>query len=77
MPSSPVEPSTNVGLDFGFFTIPQSLILQIGTLSMLTVLVAQKATTQTMEAIGEASEELFRGERLPILDFPESDGNRS
>lgn len=73
MPSAPIEPSTHVGLDLGLFTIPQSLILQIGTASMLAVLVTQKATTQTMEAIGEASEELFRGERLPILDFPESE----
>lgn len=76
MPSVPIEPSTHVGLDFGLFTIPQSLILQIGTASMLAALVAQKATIQTMEAIGEASEELFRGERLPILDFPESEQNK-
>ena len=73
MPSNPIEPSKDVGLDIGLFPIPQSLILQIGTVSMLAVLVAQKATTETMEAIGKASEELFRGERLPILDFPESE----
>ena len=73
MSSAPIEPSTHVGLDLGLLTIPQSFILQIGTASMVAVLVAQKATTQTMEAIGEASEELFRGESLPILDFPESE----
>ena len=74
MPSVPIDPSTNVGLEFGIFTIPQSLILQIGTASMLAALVAQEAAIQTMEAMGEASEELFRGERLPILDFPEQTG---
>ena len=73
MPSNPIEPSKDVGLDIGLFSIPQSLILQIGTVSMLSVLVAQKTTTETMEAIGKASEELFRGELLPILDFPESE----
>lgn len=76
MPSAPINPSKDVGLDLGLFTIPQSFILQIGTASMLAILVAQKATTQTMEAIGEASEELFRGERLPVLDFPESEENK-
>ena len=76
MPSTPINPSSDVGLDLGLFTIPQSVILQIGTASMVAILVAQKATTQTMEAIGEASEELFRGERLPILDFPESEENK-
>ncbi|RUR77103.1 hypothetical protein PCC6912_40620 [Chlorogloeopsis fritschii PCC 6912] len=35
------------------------------------LLLAEKATAQTLQAIGEATEEIFRGDRLPILDFPE------
>ncbi|MBD2777658.1 hypothetical protein [Iningainema tapete] len=54
-----------------FFTIPQSLLLQTGTASILMLVLAQNATVETLKTIGEASEELFRGERLPILDFPD------
>jgi hypothetical protein len=70
---SPVthNPSDNSGLELLFLTIPQSLLLQLGTASIMALLIAEKATTNTLTALGEASEELFRGERLPILNFPE------
>jgi hypothetical protein len=38
---------------------------------MLLLLVADKATGEALKAIGEASEEVFRGDRLPILNFPD------
>lgn len=60
------------GLNLGLFSIPQSLILLSGTVSVLTLVLAEKATSEALIAVGEASEELFRGERLPILDFPTS-----
>jgi hypothetical protein len=53
------------------FSIPQSLLLQIGTASILLLLTAEKAAGKALEALGEKSEELFRGDRLPILNFPE------
>jgi hypothetical protein len=62
--------SQHDGLDLFLFTIPQSALLQLGTASVLTLLLAEKATAETLQAIGQASEEVFRGERLPILDFP-------
>ncbi|MDJ0800256.1 MAG: hypothetical protein QNJ51_26185 [Calothrix sp. MO_167.B12] len=65
------NPSDHSGLELFLFTIPQSFLLQLGTASVMALLTAQKATTETFTALGEASEELFRGERLPILNFPE------
>lgn len=64
--SSP-KPVSNLDL----FTIPESFLLQIGTASILLLLISGKTTARALEAIGEASEELFRGDRLPNLDFPD------
>lgn len=59
------------GLELLLFEVPQCFLSQLGTASTMAILVAQKAASETFIALGEASEELFRGERLPILDFPE------
>ncbi|BAZ37830.1 hypothetical protein NIES4101_37550 [Calothrix sp. NIES-4101] len=59
-------------LHLGLLAIPQSFLLQIGTVSVLMLVLAQKNATATLNAIGKASEEVFRGERLPILDFPDN-----
>ncbi len=72
------QPSSNAGLNLVLFTIPQFFLLQAGTASILLLLIAEKATTKTLQVFGEASEELFRGDRLPILNFPENNElNRS
>jgi hypothetical protein len=68
-----LQTSSTSGLNLGLFTIPQSFLLQVGTASLLTALLAEKAATEAIIAIGQASEEIFRGDRLPILDFPEKD----
>ncbi|GAB1539094.1 hypothetical protein NUACC21_17590 [Scytonema sp. NUACC21] len=64
------KPPSDSGLNLPLFTIPQYALLQVGTASILLLVLASKATVETLYAIGEASEELFRGDRLPILDFP-------
>jgi hypothetical protein len=71
MPTVSQKQSSNPGLNLTLFSIPQSLLLQVGTASILLLLIAQKATGKALEALGEQSEELFRGDRLPILNFPE------
>ncbi|ACC83765.1 hypothetical protein [Nostoc punctiforme] len=71
MPPANEQPSTNLPSHLDLFTIPQSFLLQIGTASILLLLITGKTTVRALESIGEASEELFRGDRLPILDFPE------
>ncbi|AFY36438.1 hypothetical protein [Calothrix sp. PCC 7507] len=63
--------SSHPELNLFLFSIPQSLLLQIGTASILLLLTTAQATTRAMEAVGQASEELFRGDRLPILNFPD------
>ncbi len=59
------------GLNLIAFTIPPSCLLQVGTVSILILLMAQKATSEVLLSLGEASEELFRGDRLPNLNFPD------
>ncbi|MCC5631554.1 hypothetical protein LC613_27830 [Nostoc sphaeroides CHAB 2801] len=71
MPPANQQPSTNPVSNLDFFSIPQSFLLQIGTASILLLLITGKSTVRALEAIGEASEELLRGDRLPNLDFPE------
>ncbi|MEH1968269.1 hypothetical protein [Nostoc sp.] len=73
MPPANQQPSTNPAPNLDLFSIPQSFLLQIGTASILLLLITGKTTVRALEAVGEASEELFRGDRLPILDFPEDD----
>ncbi|MBD2245074.1 hypothetical protein [Nostoc sp. FACHB-888] len=71
MPPANQQPSTNPTSNLDLFSIPQSFLLQIGTASILLLLITGKTTVRALEGLGEASEELFRGDRLPILDFPE------
>jgi hypothetical protein len=72
MPSINPKSTSSNGYNLGLFSIPQSIVLQMGTTSLMLALVAQKAAFEAIETIGQASEEIFRGDRLPILDFPES-----
>ena len=52
---------------------PVSLYLSLATFPVLVGLFAANALAQGLEEIGEASEEIFRSDRLPILNFPESE----
>ena len=70
MPSHISKPSQTEGLNLMFFTIPSSTLLQLGTGSLLIAMLGSRAVGQTLQALGEASEEVFRGDRLPILKFP-------
>ncbi|MBD2666589.1 hypothetical protein [Richelia sinica] len=70
---APITPtsSPNSQLNLILFSIPQSCLIQLGTAAVISLLLAEKATSQALASLGAASEELFRGDRLPILDFPE------
>ncbi|NET71918.1 MAG: hypothetical protein F6K62_13585 [Sphaerospermopsis sp. SIO1G2] len=70
MSSVTQNPSSNSDLNLILFSMPQSCLLQMATASMLLLVVADQATGKTLRAVGEASQEVFRGDRLPILDFP-------
>jgi hypothetical protein len=59
------------GLNLIAFPTSKSCFLQAGTVSILIFLIAQKATAEALISLGEASEELLRGDRLPVLNFPD------
>lgn len=71
MPSSSSKTAKTQGLDLFLFSIPNSVLLQLGTGAMLLGVVGSKAVAETIQAIGGASEEIFRGDRLPLLKFPD------
>ncbi len=48
-----------------------NLCLSLSTLPFLLSVVAGKLLMTTIEELGQASEEVFRGDRLPILAFPD------
>jgi hypothetical protein len=52
--------------------IPSDLVLGLTTLPLLGGLLATKAAASFVTSIGVESEEVFRGSRLPVLNFPHS-----
>ncbi|MBD2464517.1 hypothetical protein H6G89_26275 [Oscillatoria sp. FACHB-1407] len=46
-----------------------NILISLGTVPVLAVLLGSKALAELMQQVGEASEELFRGDRLPVLHF--------
>ncbi len=53
-----------------FDAIPSELLLSLATAPLLVGLRAGQALAQFLQEVGEASEEVFRGDRLPVLNFP-------
>lgn len=53
--------------------VPSSVLVSIATGPMLVALLGTKALGQLVLDLGRKSEELFRGDRLPILHFPEKE----
>ncbi|NQE34173.1 hypothetical protein [Microcoleus asticus] len=52
--------------------IPSEILLSLVALPMLGGLVVAKAAAEFVASIGVESEEVFRGSRLPVLNFPQS-----
>lgn len=52
--------------------IPSDLVLSLIALPLLGGLLAAKATAEFVSSIGIESEEVFRGSRLPMLNFPQT-----
>ena len=50
-----------------------NLCLSLATFPVLVGLFAVNALAQGLQDVGEASEEIFRGDRLPILNFPDTE----
>jgi hypothetical protein len=62
-PSNRQSPPSSAGF-------PSDMLLSLATVPVLLGLWGEKALTSLMRDIGEASEEVFRGQRLPVLNFP-------
>lgn len=50
--------------------LPVQLLIGAATAPMLAVLVGGKLVAKTLTEMGWMSEEVFRGDRLPVLHFP-------
>ncbi|MEQ8963885.1 MAG: hypothetical protein RLP02_39275 [Coleofasciculus sp. C2-GNP5-27] len=48
------------------------LLLSLATGPMLVGVISLNTIGSWLQQVGEASEEVFRGDRLPILPFPET-----
>ena len=71
MSNSHYQPSPKDGLDLGLLTISCRTLLQLSTAPVLVALVVGKALNPILSVASLASTEVFRGELLPILPFPE------
>ncbi len=69
-PASPVEMTANSAAMFKQLNIASEYLIAWITVPMLLGLVGGKAIADSWQSLGQASEEIFRGERLPVLHFP-------
>jgi hypothetical protein len=70
-------PKTEVLSNHPSFKPPLDAILAIATIPFLSGLLAIKAGGEFLQSVGNDSEEIFRGERLPILPFPHHESSIS
>ena len=56
---------------------PEEILLWLVTVPFLAGLVVARTLANTMVAVGQSSEELFRGDRLPTLRVVQSDEEQS
>ncbi|MGG6297316.1 hypothetical protein ACQ4M4_23225 [Leptolyngbya sp. AN02str] len=52
------------------------MLVGLATVPVLVGLVVARAVNGVLLSVGEASEELFRGSRLPVLHFKPSDADK-
>jgi hypothetical protein len=53
-----------------------NLLLSIATTPMILTFMALNTITDALIEMGQTSEEVFRGERLPILNLSEKENNK-
>ncbi|WP_228035492.1 hypothetical protein [Oculatella sp. LEGE 06141] len=52
------------------FKVPSEILLSLATPPVLLFLLGSKAVAELAQELGQASEEIFRGDRLPVLNLP-------
>lgn len=58
-------------VDLFFFSLTPKVLLQISTGPVLLAMLGIKAYSELIESVGQSTEEILRGDRLPLLPFPE------
>ena len=51
--------------------IPTEMLVSLATGPLLLGILCGKASIELLQGLGEASEEVFRGDRLPAIEFPD------
>ncbi|PSB34337.1 hypothetical protein [Stenomitos frigidus] len=68
----PSEPSTSPVSTSTKPLVAPELLLSLATVPLLVALVGSKVLTEAVQELGLLSEEIFRGDRLPVLNFPKT-----
>jgi len=55
------------------FVLPSDLVVSLTTIPLLLVLVGSRTLAKAVQQLGLASEEIFRGDRLPVLRVSEAE----
>lgn len=50
---------------------PTTFWVSLATVPVLFGILAAHSLAENLKVLGQSSEEIFRGDRLPILNFPE------
>ncbi|MGB3512948.1 MAG: hypothetical protein WBA93_27785 [Microcoleaceae cyanobacterium] len=64
--------SENSTVTISSWQMPSNLLVSLATGPMLLGLLGNKVINQLLPEMGLYSEEIFRGDRLPMLNFPQS-----
>lgn len=75
--SSPLNDKTRdtKATDRSGLELPTGLLLSLATGPMLLGVLSLESLFSALQATGISSEEVFRGERLPLLPFPDINHN--
>ncbi|XGV98476.1 MAG: hypothetical protein ACAF41_05980 [Leptolyngbya sp. BL-A-14] len=63
------QPTVQAG-DHAKPLVPPEILLSVATVPLLVALVGGRALAEGVRELGLFSEEIFRGDRLPVLNFP-------
>jgi hypothetical protein len=58
-------------------TQPTGILVSLGAVPLLVGILGARAIAVAMQEMGEASEEIFRGDRLPVLKITSPEGGNS
>lgn len=69
------SPANNQVKNLSGQEIPTDFFLSLATGPLLLGVISLEAVLSGLKSVGINSEELFRGDRLPLLHFPDADAN--